>query len=577
MKKTKKVIVALVLAFIMAAVPAIPFMQPMVVLAEEAPALGEQGFVPIRAIFEEAAEESGEEIVITWNRVERNIHIALDGGSIVFTPGSNVAHVNGIAIDLEHAITLEQGVSYIFIDDLLLVLEVFMIMGLHEIETFAIHLTEEARDMVLYDFDFIVSAIRENSPWETVIDRRLGDINFMDHINELREFIYSMTPIVFPLSLEDFEAAFGAPIYEVMFPIRDDSTRGIAATYLSYLLFEGLTIPFEAVGHLMVRQLGLFRSQYSMFRILYHHGEIDRETDPFNAMRHDVFTHPDVVWFYGEIEVDLYADVLTAIPNVPGNITTKILVPDEIAYLGIGSFAANWDYDNFVTIPFFEEIQDFDHLILDLRGNGGGFSEYFPSQIMSRLINEPIEVVSHQFFSSGPIAVETMDAFVQTAANVIEYYDVSEWFSVDIMSAQDFIAEQGMTAINQADFANLEYVLLETEWFFPNDDGILFDGKVWLLVDQGTASASSQATMLLINSGRATVVGQNTSGVMWSTHVYVMLPNTGMLFRIDIGYMTDADGVSLEAYGIAPHVRNFEGMDALETVLELIAEWEAQD
>jgi len=59
---------------------------------------------------------------------------------------------------------------------------------------------------------------------------------------------------------------------------------------------------------------------------------------------------------------------------------------------------------------------------------------------------------------------------------------------------------------------------------------------------------------------------------MGSSHIYIALPNTGIIWRIDIGYRTDAMGCSLEVYGIAPQVQNFEGMDALETVLELIAQ-----
>jgi len=607
MKKTKKIIVALVLAFIMAAMPAMPFMQPIVALAA-VETLEDQGFVPIRATFEEANEASDDEIVVSWNRAERSIHIAINSDIIIFTPGSNVAHINGLAVVMLHEVILTGGVSYIYLNDLLHVMEAFIILTVYEEdvidetgavdedavgeaeaaaedtepeadepETFVLYLTEEARDLVLYDFDFVVDAILENSAWETVLNRRLG-FDFVLYAATLRHLIYEMYPIVFPLSLEEFEAFLGTPLYEVLFPIRDsEDPLYVAANYLSYFLFYMMMLPFEGIGHLGPRDIDTYRMLYSLTRMFYHQGAFLRETDPNNAMRLDIFTHPDVVWFYGEVEVDLDGDITDAMPDVPGNIVTEIIVPGEVAYLSIGTFAANWEYDNEITIPFFEEIQDFEHLILDLRGNGGGLMAYFPANILSRLIDEPVEITMHQFFSGGDIATSAMDALVQTltyAFDGIEDNDVYEWFTVEVLPARDFIAQEGMTSFNQDDLASLEYVMVVTEWIMPHEDGIFFNGKVWLLVDGGSASASSHATLILINTGLATVVGENTSGVMGSHHVYIILPNTGLLFRIDVGYMTDANGVSLEEHGIAPHVRNFDDMDALETVLELILEWE---
>jgi len=50
-----------------------------------------------------------------------------------------------------------------------------------------------------------------------------------------------------------------------------------------------------------------------------------------------------------------------------------------------------------------------------------------------------------------------------------------------------------------------------------------------------------------------------------------VLYNTGIIIRFDPAFVTDFRGRPLE-YGIEPHYFNRPGMDALETVLAMIAE-----
>ena len=127
-----------------------------------------------------------------------------------------------------------------------------------------------------------------------------------------------------------------------------------------------------------------------------------------------------------------------------------------------------------------------------------------------------------------------------------------------------------MNAFYHNNLAHLQYVLVERDWVYPSWSAPIFDGKVWLLVDEQSASASTQATLMFMNAGLGTVVGENTSGVMGPNTTNVILPNTGLLVRLDVGLMTDAHGNPLEIGGIAPDVRNFYGMDALETTLAII-------
>jgi len=572
MKRKFATLAALALALVLA-MSSVPLFSPMAVEAATVQSVLENPeFVPIRAIFEEAGGE------VIWVNEDRSIHIFADGGSIVLFVEQPLAIVNDVPVELEQGVVLENNTSFMHIDELMMLLDIFMETLFDSGDFLVFYLTEEARDLVLYDFDFIVDVILENTPWESVLNRRF-DMDFAEYIVSLREIIYGMEPFTFPIPISVLEELFeGEALEDVLFPIRGtDDPRDMAADYLSYFLFLYMGIVFEGIGHLGPRDIGTYRIQYSIMRRVDYSGEVDYELDPASGMRFGIFTHPDVIWFYGETEVDMDADILDDLPEIEGNIVAEILIPGEVAYLAIGTFMACPEFDELIIIPFLEEVQDFEHLILDLRGNPGGMMFYFPSHIFSRLITEPVEFTSHEFFSSGEIAVSVMEAWLEMWENMLtseEWEEWAEYYSVEIMPADEFILQREMTAFNQDDLTRLDYVLVSMETLFPVWEGPWFEGKVWLLIDANSASASSHATLMLMGTGRATVVGDNSSGVMGSQHTYIVLPNTGMLFRIDIGYMTDIFGNSLEAYGIAPHVRNFEGMDALETVLELIAQGE---
>ena len=68
-------------------------------------------------------------------------------------------------------------------------------------------------------------------------------------------------------------------------------------------------------------------------------------------------------------------------------------------------------------------------------------------------------------------------------------------------------------------------------------------------------------------------MGEVTGGVYGGPRTFVALPNSGIVFYMDVFYVTDEHGRPLEA-GTVPHYFNRPGMDALQTVLVMIAEGE---
>jgi len=140
-----------------------------------------------------------------------------------------------------------------------------------------------------------------------------------------------------------------------------------------------------------------------------------------------------------------------------------------------------------------------------------------------------------------------------------------------IFPAAEFVQSQGMAQFNRDDLALLDYAIVWSAAYFPSEYAIPFGGEIWLLVDEFSASASVMAAQLAVNTGFATVVGEPTSRVTGVIYTHFPLPNTGILFRLDLGYTTDQYGRSIEEFGVIPQIANQPGMDALETVLAIIA------
>ena len=284
----------------------------------------------------------------------------------------------------------------------------------------------------------------------------------------------------------------------------------------------------------------------------------------FAELHVDAFSAPSALWFYGidpyEFDFDVELAEQLGFMN-PDNVTTAIIEEGRIAYFHIASFLNNLELDAETLFPFFEEIQDFEHLIIDLRGNMGGFVHWFPTNVAARLIDEPLSFEFTEFF----IASELTAGFFENP------HAVSGGISLGIYPIAERVEYLGLTEFNPYDLALLDYAIVWQSAAVPAEDNTPFGGEIWLLVDGSTGSTSEMAAKFSTLTGFATVVGEPTAGVTQVTHAFVPLPNTGILFRIDLGYTIDQYGRSIEEFGVIPHIFNAEGLDALETLLSIIA------
>ena len=273
---------------------------------------------------------------------------------------------------------------------------------------------------------------------------------------------------------------------------------------------------------------------------------------------------------YNHVFGTLSDDLVRTPVSSSSPVTTEITEEGHIGYISHSSF---FDRSQTQIFNFYEEISGFEHLIIDLRGNGGGDINVFVNTLFGPNITEAITISSFHFFMDGPyIRKHGDDIFIRTASNghmVIptSYRPVSE-----------ILEEHEFADIRLHEFDRLHYGVASntgsiSPHITPFGSRLAFDGKIWMLTDSAMLSAANAATWFSMQTDFATHVGDTTGGAFGGLRTLALLPNTGIAIYFDVFYITDEHGRSLEA-GIIPHHFNRPGMDALETVLALIAEGE---
>jgi len=421
---------------------------------------------------------------------------------------------------------------------LILVVTAFMLVACRPSEGLDLGHEEQIIENLLYDFDFLMTFIEENSPLIGPIERRVG-IDFNVEMLRIRDRI-TVNNIHFgrARTFEEMEEA-------------------AAQFFFDHILMEIMVVT-RGLGHL---------SPTSEESLIDHFARVQRylleseERSMLGYLFYEQYQNPVLARFYNLDDVCLETDGFGDYNK--DNITTEILVPGEIAYVSVDSFMNSIEMDGDVLRPFFEEIQDFDHLIIDIRGNFGGYMNHFTHLFMATLLDDHQVVSYPEFFRRTDTVLEHVEAYMDSQR-------VHSGFDGTFRSADDFFRENPMPHMNPNDRALLDYVV---EWEYviePSEDNIPFDGEIWLLVDHWSASASENAAIYSMSSGFATVVGYETIGVLGAMTLSTPLPNTGILFRVDFGFIPDAYGWSQEEFGVAPEYLVPRGSDILDYVLDMI-------
>ena len=408
------------------------------------------------------------------------------------------------------------------------------------------------REQILDDFDYMMAVLEANFPFFDLTYRRHG----VDIREEARRF-------------RDVLADEDTPIDAMVFEER-----------LSWDFFNSI----HWVGHLRT----LTRLDYVIYMNI-----IANNPESYAAFCHGLTSRPSISQFYGDFNVYDYAKIMEQFETFEQEYNyfdTGVIAEGNIAYIRINTLLGDLDLSKTVLSEFYNQISDFEHLIIDIRGNTGRLPHVFHELITIPHLRRPIQFEFITFYKDGSYNLMFLDALFATryidATNKPSHlYDESF-----IVTDEEIIGRDGRPLplntqyLPWGDLDAFKYYNIGFYYtLYPpgsNDFQSSFNGQMWLLTDRYSGSGSEHVVALYKQENLAIIVGEQGWGMFMCPILlsnYFALPNTGIIVRYDVGYPVCLHtGRPLEE-GIPPHFHNRPGMDALQTVLELIAEGAYKD
>ncbi len=255
--------------------------------------------------------------------------------------------------------------------------------------------------------------------------------------------------------------------------------------------------------------------------------------------------------WYGVFETqptaDLYARLIS--PEVTGRNPYRsssgstmrpdiYLYPEEkIGYIHIYSFvSALLERDRERIAGFLRDTAAYEHIIIDITGNGGGMLEYWWDTLVKPL--------------GGTYSYERYWFFTKAATGkMIQSIPKEQIVRTDELPAPAFFA-------HEADRAGLDYVWPQKTTVMFGKAEIEHHAKRWVLIDGSSYSAADQFAAFCKDTGWATLVGTNTMGDgAGVAPVFLQLPGTGLVVRFHVNYTLNDDGTSNAETGTAPDIR----------------------
>ena len=436
-----------------------------------------------------------------------------------------------------------------------------------------------ANEKFLEEFDYLTQLMEDTFPYFGVAERVL-DVDIRELAAKARTIIED-----YPYSMEEFATDLGVTLEDM--PEMDKHVFWSIITHEFFIHFR----PFAHSGvhrfdaYNAIRPVDYHQDfPLSEFNYLVFNNDMTQDFYEDQEILFEQFPHERDSLFYFIFRQNHY-DVDMSTPLIPPvEITTEILEESHIAYVNISNFMTD-DLFHYYDIlrEFYREIQDYDHLIIDIRDNDGGSPAFWKFLIMyqlwldrSNMPNMPL----YAFYNGSELDRFLVETHIEErlAIGGLSVY-VPE---TNLLPIDEVLESSSLPEVNKLDLQDLAYgvrfntSLVNYARHTANTGGLPthpFAGNIWLLTNEESRSAAALFARHAKYMDFATLVGEPTGGLYTlGPRTFFSLPATGIVVTWDIDYLVDQYGRALEEFPTTPHHFNRPGLDALETVLMLIAE-----
>lgn len=264
-----------------------------------------------------------------------------------------------------------------------------------------------------------------------------------------------------------------------------------------------------------------------------------KQSGGWQGMNFDGLNHPLVLKRYNINSTlpDTHKQMVQGENQPIINAVVKDIVDGRIASIYIPQMINDTkiQYDRELIKNYLKEVQNYQAMVIDIRGNGGGSSNYWHRFLLPEILGEPYEVTWYNFYKDGDY--------------IKKYFQKSK------------MTPQKIRQLDKSNLPNLPEEVEETFTYYtpihleviPAEDSIGFKGNIYLLIDDNVYSSAEMLAAFAKDTGFATLIGEQTKGDgIGSDPLLAMLPNSGYVFRFTKAMGVTEDGTCNEEHPTIP-------------------------